>query len=351
MQYTLSEIARIVGGVVQGDATVVVKGVASVDDTQPHDITLALDNKRLAIAHSREQAAIIIPPQLCSDCQVARSYLVATDPRRTFSGVLGLFDPGVHVPEGVSPRAHVSEEAVLEDGVRVGPGAYVGPGSHIGRGTVLFPGVYIGAHVKIGRDCTLMPNCVIMDRCEIHDRVLLHAGCVVGADGFGYIFDGERHVKMPQIGGVVIEDDVEVGANTCIDRSTTGVTVIGRGTKIDNLVHVAHNVKIGQACILAGQSGIAGSSTLGERCVLGGQVGISDHTTVGARSTVMGKSVVAGKLSPDSVVSGIPARDHRTELRVKAAARRLPDLMEQVERLERRLQQLESQQANCRDQD
>lgn len=349
MQYTLYQIAEIVRGVVEGDASVVVRGVAPVEDTQAGDITLALDNKRLQVAHSRPQAAIIIPPQLSSGCQMTRSYLVSTDPRMTFSRVLELFDPGLYVPEGVSPRAHVSEHAVIEDGVRVGPGAYVGPGTQVGQGTVVFAGVYIGAHVKIGRDCTLLPNCVIMDRCEVGDRVRLHPGCVIGADGFGYIFDGEQHVKMPQIGGVVIEDDVEIGANTCVDRSTTGMTVIGRGTKIDNLVQVAHNVKIGRACILAGQCGIAGSSVLGERCVLGGQVGISDHSTVGGGSTVMGKSVVAGKLGSDCIVSGIPARDHRSELKVKAAVRRLPSLMEQVERLERRLQQLESQQSDCLD--
>lgn len=342
MRYTLSEIAAIVGGTAVGDKSATIRGVSAVEECGAGDITLALDQRRLSIAHSRNPAAIIVPKDFEEQCQQSRSYIVSAEPKMTFLRTLELFDPGVHVPDGVSTRATVCEGVSMGAGVKIGPNAYIGPGSVIGAGTVVFSGVYIGAQVEIGEDCVLFPNCVVMDRCEIGNRVRLHSGCVIGADGFGYVFNGSHHVKMPQIGRVIIEDDVEVGANSCIDRSTTAATVVAEGTKIDNLVQVAHNVKVGKLCILVGQSGIAGSSELGELCVLGGQAGVSDHTTVGSRTTIMANSIAAGTINPDSTVSGVPARDHRSELRSKVAVRKLPSLAERVERLERLMNQAET---------
>ena len=341
MNCTLVKIASLVGGTVVGDESTVVTGVSAVEECGPTEITLALDLRRLRIAHSRNPAATIIPRELEDQCQQSRSYIVSAEPKMAYLRALRLFDPGIHMPVGVSPSATICQGVELGEGVKIGPGAYIGPETTIGAATVIFSGVYIGAQVKIGKDCVLFPNCVVLDRCEIGDRVRLYPGCVIGADGFGYIFDGVEHVKMPQIGKVVIEDDVEVGANSCIDRSTTGATVIGKGTKIDNLVQVAHNVKIGRQCILVGQSGVAGSSELGERCILGGQSGVSDHSIVGPNVTVMANSIVAGRIAAGRTVSGVPARDHQTELRSKVLVRRLPELIDLVDRLERRVQQLE----------
>lgn len=340
MRYELGRIAEIVKGTVTGDESTVIDGVSAVEECGPGDITLALDQRRLETAHSRNPAAVIVPDNLRQRFRESMSYIVSDNPKMAFLRTLELFDPGLHMPKDISPSAIICEDVKLGEGVKVGAGAYIGPGSVIGSGTVVFSGVYIGAQVEIGKDCVLFPNCVVMDRCQIGNGVRLHAGCVIGADGFGYVFDGAEHVKMPHIGSVIIEDDVEVGANSCIDRATTAATVVARGTKIDNLVQVAHNVKIGELCILVGQCGVAGSSELGDLCVLGGQSGVSDHTTVGSRTTLMANSIAAGRVAPDSTVSGVPARDHRTELRSKVAVLKLPDLIERIKRLEDRLNQM-----------
>ncbi|NLU40827.1 MAG: UDP-3-O-(3-hydroxymyristoyl)glucosamine N-acyltransferase [Firmicutes bacterium] len=347
MQFTVAELSRITGASVVGDASTVVTGIASVGDSRPGDITLALDQRRLKIAHSREQAAVIVPLDLRDQLAESKCYLVSADPKVAFARVLELFDPGINLPDGVSPLACVSTGVKLGPGVRIGPFAFLGPGSEIGADTVISAGVYIGAGVRVGQRCVLFPNCVILDRCEIGDRVRVHAGCVIGADGFGYTFDGTRHVKIPQIGRVVIEDDVELGANSCVDRATTGVTRVRRGTKIDNLVQIGHNCDIGSDCVIVAQSGVGGSSELGERCIVTGQVGISDHTTVGPGTTIMAKSVVAGKVAAGSVLSGVPARDHRTELKTKSMLRRLPELLDEVDRLGRRVKELEERLADA----
>lgn len=349
MQLTLAELSRIAGGTVVGDESTVVTGAASVEDSRPGDITLALDQRRLKVAHSREQAAIIAPLDLRDQFIDSKCYVISTNPKVAFARVLELFDPGISPPDGVSPSSCVCDGAKLGPGVKIGPFAFLGPGSEIGADTVIFAGVYIGAKVRIGKACVLFPNCVILDRCEIGDRVRLHAGCVIGADGFGYAFDGTRHVKIPQIGRVIIESDVEVGANSCIDRAATGVTRVRRGTKIDNLVQIGHNCDIGPDCILVAQSGIGGSSELGERCIVAGQAGISDHTTVGEGATVMAQSVVVGRAAAGSVLSGVPARDHRTELRTKSSLRRLPELLVRIDRLEHRVQELETRLAGTFD--
>jgi UDP-3-O-[3-hydroxymyristoyl] glucosamine N-acyltransferase len=342
-------LSRIAGGDVVGDGSTVVTGVASVEDSREGDITLALDHRRLKVAHSREQAAIIVPPGLRDQFVNSKCYLVSDDPKVALAKVLELFDPGISLPDGVSPLACVCSGVKLGSGVRVGPFAFVGPDSEICAGTVIMAGVYIGARVRVGQECVLYPNCVVLDRCEIGDRVRLHAGCVIGADGFGYVFDGTRHVKIPQIGRVVIERDVEVGANSCIDRATTGVTRVRKGTKIDNQVQIAHNCDIGPDCIMVGQSAIGGSSQLGERCIVAGQAGISDHTAVGAGTTIMAQSIVAGRVAAGSVVSGVPARDHRTELKARSLMRRLPELLDEIDRLGRRVNELEARVAGISD--
>ncbi len=349
MQFTVAELSRITGASVLGDATAVVTRVASVEDSRQGDITLALDQRRLKVAHSGEQAAIIVPPDLRDQCVESKCYLVSSNPKVAFARVLELFDPGINLPDGVSPLACLSGGVKLGPGVRIGPFAVIGPDTEIGAETVILAGVYIGAGVRVGQGCVLFPNCVILDRCEIGDRVRLHAGCVIGADGFGYAFDGVRHVKIPQIGRVVVEDDVELGANSCIDRATTGVTRVRRGTKIDNLVQIGHNCDIGPDCAIVAQSGVGGSSELGERCIVAGQAGISDHATVGPGTTVMAKSVVAGRVAAGSVVSGVPARDHRTELKAKSLMRRLPELLDEMDRLDRRVKELERRLAGVSD--
>jgi UDP-3-O-[3-hydroxymyristoyl] glucosamine N-acyltransferase len=218
----------------------------------------------------------------------------------------------------------------------------VGARSVIGPGTELHPGVYVGADVQMGPDCVLWPGVVIRERVTLGARVVVHANTTIGGDGFGYLQRDGRHVKIPQIGTVVVEDDVEIGAGTCIDRARTGVTRIGRGTKIDNLVQVAHNVTVGEGCIIVAQCGISGSAWLGRYVVLAGQVGVVDHVKIGARAVVTAQSGVAKSWPEGQVLRGSPAREAHEQARLDAAVRRLPKLNEQVRELQQRVERLES---------
>jgi UDP-3-O-[3-hydroxymyristoyl] glucosamine N-acyltransferase len=250
------------------------------------------------------------------------------------------------VDEGVHPSAVVDPTAEVAPDVRIGPHCFVGRGTRIGAGTRILFGVFIGDRVAIGRQCIVFPNVTIREASEIGDRVILHPGVVIGADGFGFVWDGERQVKIPQIGRVVIEDDVEIGANSAVDRATTDVTRIGRGTKIDNLVQVGHNCVIGAHSILAGQVGVAGSTDIGERVTVGGQSGFTGHIKIGDRVTVAARSGVTKETPPGLTVSGFPARDHRMVRRLWAYTERLPELFERLKRLEARLADVKKEAAH-----
>jgi UDP-3-O-[3-hydroxymyristoyl] glucosamine N-acyltransferase len=230
----------------------------------------------------------------------------------------------------------VHRTARIGSGVSIAAGATVEAGAVVGARTVLSSGTFVGRGAVLGADCYLHPNAAVLERCRIGARCILQAGAVVGSDGFGYVWDGERHRKIPQLGIVRIEDDVEVGANTAIDRATLGETVVGRGTKIDNLVQVGHNVVVGEHSILCGQAGIAGSARLERRVTLAGQVGVNDHITIGEGSIATGQAGVTGNLPAGGVFSGMPAAPHREFLRRAALVARLPELARRLDDVERR---------------
>jgi UDP-3-O-[3-hydroxymyristoyl] glucosamine N-acyltransferase len=234
----------------------------------------------------------------------------------------------------------VAPTASVAPGAALGANAYVGERSRVGARTVLHPGVYVGDDVTVGEDCQLFPNVVVRERITIGNRVTIHAGSVLGTDGFGYRWDGTRHAKIPQIGTIVVEDDVEIGSCVCIDRAKFSTTRVGRGTKIDNLVQIGHNVEIGPHCIIVGQAGLAGSSKLGTGVVLGGQVAVRDHVTIGDGAMAAATSGIAEDVPPKTVVSGTPALPHRQSLREQAALRRLPDLVVQVRKLQEEIEAL-----------
>ncbi len=241
---------------------------------------------------------------------------------------------------GVHPSATVAASAVISRNVSVGAQVVIGDGTIIGQNTVIHPGVCIGAFVTIGADCEIFPNVVLRDRITVGQRVSIHAGSIIGTDGFGYRWDGKQHEKIPQIGTVVIEDDVEIGSCTCIDRAKFATTRIGRGSKIDNLVQIGHNVTIGPACLIAGQSGVAGSVTLEAGVALGGQAALRDHITIGNNTIVAGGSVVYSDIPASTTVSGNPAGPHRHTLREQVAVKRLPEIMKQLQQLQRQVNEL-----------
>lgn len=336
----LGDIARLLGGEVLGDTELEITGVSGAEDAREGDITFAVSKKMAALA-SRGRAACIMVKEALPDA--GKAQLKVDDPHYAFAILLGHFYSKQRGPAGVSGLAFVAEGASLAEGVSVQAFAYVSEKVSIGKGSVICPGVFLGDGVRVGEGCVIHPNVVVREQVNIGDRVIIHAGSVIGSDGFGYIQRGGTHHKVPQVGSVTIGDDVEIGANVTIDRATTGVTVIGRGTKIDNLVQVGHNVKVGENSILVAQAGIAGSSVIGNSVVLAGQVGISDHVKIENGTVIGAQSGVMSDLSR-GLYAGSPAMPHREWLKAVSLFSRLPELSKRIQALEDRIKDMERRQ-------
>ncbi|MGQ9650836.1 MAG: UDP-3-O-(3-hydroxymyristoyl)glucosamine N-acyltransferase [Phycisphaerae bacterium] len=338
--YPLAEIAKWVGGVVRGDAGTRITGVAGLEEACSSDIAWLADERYAPQLKNSRAGAVIVPKHFGATPMPA---ILCDDPSLAISAVLARFAPPVPRPApGIHPTAVVSALAKLGQGVAVGPLVFVGDNAVIGDRTVLHAQVFVGPDVRIGGDCEFWPGVVIRERCTIGDRVVIHPNSTIGADGFGYQYVGGRHAKIPQIGGVEIEDDVEIGANSTIDRAKFGVTRIGRGTKIDNLVQVAHNVHIGPNCMIVAQCGIAGSTRLGQGVVLGGKVGLRDHISLGDGVQVAACACVSKDVPAGKTVIGSPAVDHEQFIRERAKVRRLPEMADQLQALIKRVEQLEA---------
>lgn len=335
----LDELARRLQGRLQGDGELLIRGVAGIKEAGPGQITFLADRK-LEEWLERTQASAVILTE-ASPFERLPSIRVS-DPRAAFLAAVEVFGNGRRlIPVGVHPSALIGAGTELGRDVAIGPNVVIGAGCRIGDRTTILPGVVIGDDVRLGSDCLIYPNVVIREETEIADRVILHGGAVIADDGFGFLTRDGRHAKVPQIGRVVIEEDVEIGANSCVDRATTGVTRIGRGTRIDNLVQVAHNVEIGEDSILCAQVGIAGSTVVGDRVTLAGQVGVVGHIRIGDGTVVGAQGGVTKSLEPRSQFSGYPATPHALALRMYAALRHLPELVREVRHVRQRLDALE----------
>ena len=343
MDKTLAELAQHVGGAVVGDGQVIIERVAPIEEAGAGAITFLANPRYRRHLSDCRASAIIIGLEVAQGLPLGdgKGYLVASDPYLAFAKILKLFEVSPYFSETVSAFAHVDPTSELGAAVTIFSQAYVSGGAKIGRGTVLYPGVFLGAGSQVGEDCVLHPNVVVREGCRIGNRVILHAGVVIGSDGFGYAGRGDGRVKIPQIGVVVVEDDVEIGANTTVDRATLGRTVIGRGTKIDNLVQIAHNVVIGENSVIAAQAGIAGSTRIGRNVTLAGQEGVVNHIEIGDGATIGPQSGVAKRVAPGAVLSsGLPASPHQEWLRVMTLLPQLPKLWQAVRGLEKKLAQL-----------
>lgn len=338
--YTLAEIAKWVQGTVRGDASTRISGVAAIHEAEGAQITWLAHDKYVSALRASRAGAVLVPEHFGETPMPA---VLCANPQAAILTVLEHFAPPVPRPaDGVHPTAVVAASAKLGKGVAIGPHVTVGESAHIGDGCVIHAGVFIGDAATLGRDCVLWPGVVVRERCSLGDRVVIHPNATIGADGFGYQFMAGRHVKIPQIGTVRIEDDVEIGANTCIDRAKCGSTVIGRGTKIDNLVQVAHNVQIGPDCMIVAQTGIAGSSRLGRLVVLGGQVGVRDHVTLNDGVQAAACAAISKDIPAGMTVIGQPAVEHEQFVRERAKIRRLPQMAEQLADLIKRVERLEA---------
>lgn len=321
----LSALAAAIGAEVGGADDVEVSHIADPAHAGPGAMVMVRDARGLDRAEASGAAALLLPAGLSS---ARLPFLRAPDVRLALARALTLLHPASAVSPGIHPTAVVAPGARLGSGVTIGPHCVLGAESTIGDGVVVHAGCVIGERVNIGERSVLFPRVTIYARCALGRRVILHSGVVIGADGFGFVRDGAVQVRIPHIGTVVIEDDVEVGANTTIDRATIGETRIGAGTKIDNLVQIAHNVIVGPRTLIVAQVGIAGSAVVGADVVLAGHVGVVDHVTIGDGAQVLAKALVARDVPPGAVVSGQPARPHREQLKLQAALARVPDLLD-----------------------
>ncbi len=337
-ELALGEIARMVGGELVGDPGLRICGAAPLATASASEIAFADDLKRARDVARSHAGAFVVPRGMDL---AGRPGIVVDAPRLAFAAILAAFQPETGMPKGIDERAWIDETAVVGRNPRIGPYATVGPLAVLGDDVTLYPGVRVEREARVGAGTVVHSNAVIGERVVIGRNVILHPGAVIGADGFGYVTSGGVHHKVPQIGTVVIEDDVEIGANSCVDRATMGATVIGRGTKIDNLVQIAHNVRVGANCIIVGMTAIGGSTEIGDGCVIAGGVGAKDHVRIGAGAIVGARSLVTTNVPAGVLVSGAPARPHKEQLSIEAALRKLPELAAQVRALEERVRELE----------
>lgn len=334
MQITAAELAQYLQAELIGDGAVVLTGLAPADRAQPGQLTFAENEQYLALAERSGASAILVANSLSS---TAKTLLRVPNARVAFARVLALFYPEPVLPPGVHPSAVIASSASIDPTAHIGPHCVVGERVRIGPRSALLGGNHVGDDCQLGEDVRLFPNVVVYAGCQIGHRVRIHAGTVIGSDGFGYVLDQGVHRKIPQVGTVIIQDDVEIGANVTIDRATLGATVIGRGTKIDNLVQIAHNVVIGQHCIIVAQDGISGSTRLGDYVTLAGQVGLAGHLNIGHRVTVGAKAGVMNDIPDGQKWLGIPARPDRQMKRIFVALDKLPELLRRVSALEKQL--------------
>ncbi|MFT4586369.1 MAG: UDP-3-O-[3-hydroxymyristoyl] glucosamine N-acyltransferase [Limisphaerales bacterium] len=335
--FTVAEIAAKVQGEVTGDGAIELHGFAPADIARPGDLTFAENEDFFARAEQSEASAILVSGDFTSE---EKTLIRVKNARLAFAHVLPLLFPEKKFSAGV----HTS--AVVADSAEIHPTAHVGPHCVIHENAKLAPGVVVQSGSNIAHDCSLgegthlFPNVTLYPRTQIGKRVRIHAGTIIGSDGFGYVFDSGVHHKIPQVGNVVIHDDVEIGAGVAIDRGALGSTEIGKGTKIDNLVQIAHNLKVGENCIIVAQAGFAGSTQIGNFTTIAGQAGVAGHLKIGAQVTVMAKAGVMNSIPDGEVWLGVPARPHRQMKRQFIAVEQLPDLIKRIRHLEKKVQEL-----------
>jgi UDP-3-O-[3-hydroxymyristoyl] glucosamine N-acyltransferase len=338
--FSLGELGERFEASIKGDPATRIEGIASLGEARSGELSFVTGSRYRDQALASRASALIVPPSF-DDLEVPR--LVHANPYLLFARIAQLFHQPPRLNMGIHPTAFVSDGADLAEEVRIGPLAYVGPGARIGARTSVFGGAYIGTDAEIGEDCTVYPGVLILDGCRLGNRVIIHGGTVIGSDGFGYVQDeAGRSIKIPQMGYVRIDDDVEIGSNCSIDRATFDFTWIQQGVKIDNLVQIAHNVIVGEHSILVAQVGISGSTRLGRHVILAGQVGLADHIEIGDGTRVAAKSGVAHSIRAGQDMIGLPAVPRKQWFKTFAHVQKLSHYRDEIKDLRRRVQELEN---------
>ena len=338
MNLTLCEIAKLINAELKGDPAKTITALCGLDTPREDAITYCSDIDAAQKLKDLKVAALILPVS-AKDKQIpfTGNILYAENPEWAFTLLLRKIDTlNKHIVPGIHPKAVVSEKATIGKNVFVGANTVIEDGAVIGDNTIIYPNVYIGRNVKTGMFCVIFPNVTVREDCVLKNKVILQPGCVIGSDGFGYIFHNGKHEKIPQIGNVIIEDDVEIGANTTIDRAKINSTIIGANTKIDNLVQIGHNVKTGMACIIVSQAGIAGSAKLGNGVIIAGQAGLSGHLEIGDRAVIGPQAGIMSSVKPGEKMLGSPAMGYGEYMRSVAVLKKLPELYKEFTALKKK---------------
>lgn len=343
MKLTLEEVAKIVDGKIVGDTGIIIKGASSLSDADSEDITFFGDKKLASLVSATKAGAILYPNNIAYDQLKDKNLILVANPYLAFSKILNIIDNErlSYFKSCISSKATVSQTAKIGQNISIGDNVVIEDNVVIGDNTKILPNVYIGSNTIIGSDCLIYPNVTIRNNVKIGNLCIIQPGVVIGGDGFGYITVGKEVFKIPQIGTVEIGNNVEIGANTTIDRATTGKTVIGDNTKIDNLVMIAHNVRIGKNCTIVAQVGIAGSTELGDNVILAGQAALVGHIKIGNNVVVAGQSGVMTDLEDNAVVFGSPAQPIREHMKMFAIMKKLPEIYSKLNKLEKLLDKKE----------
>lgn len=343
MEFTAEQIASVIGGKIEGDKDAKVRTFAKIEEGVEGAISFLSNPKYTHYIYDTKSSVVIVNEDVELEGTVAPTLIRVKNAYESIAQLLQIYEASKPKKTGVSPQAYISPTAKLGKDCYVGPFACIGDGTIIGDGCQIYPHAVIGDNVKMGNNCILYPNTTVYQGCKIGNNVTLHAGSVIGADGFGFAPNADGYDKIPQIGIVTIEDNVEIGANTCVDRSTMGSTVIRKGVKLDNLVQVAHNVEIGENTVMSAQVGIAGSTKVGSWCMFGGQVGIAGHITIGDKTFLGAQSGVPGSLKGGEELIGTPPMNPRNYFKSQAIFRRLPDIYKELEALKKTIEELKSE--------
>lgn len=343
MKVTLQQLAELVEGRIEGDAEQEIVRVAPIDCAGPSEITFLSNPKYLPLLAECKASAVIVSPEVVAP---GLTLLICANPYLAFARILAYLQMPLQQKPGIMPGAYVPSSASCGDMVTIHPGCVIGENVSIGRGTTLFPGVIIYDDVVIGEDCILHAGSIVREECRLGDRVILQPSAVIGSDGFGFAPDGSRYQKIPQVGIVVLEDDVEIGSCSCVDRAVLGETRIRRGSKLDNLVQIGHNSVVGEDTVMAGQVGISGSTEIGRHCTFGGQSGTAGHIKVGDNITIAGRGGVNNSIKggeKPQVLSGVPPMPHKEWLKATMCFAKLPEMRKDIKKLQKQIEQLQTE--------